>query len=106
LNDHGILWMLDQERSGLMSSSNASGQTENSSSGTRKQSGDSLINKDAVQEKVRDVKDSARQMMERGRDQAEELGRSLEERIRERPLQSVLIAGGVGILLGAILCRR
>jgi ElaB/YqjD/DUF883 family membrane-anchored ribosome-binding protein len=40
-----------------------------------------------------------------GRQQAAIWEHELEQRIREKPLQSILIAGGIGLLLG-ILSRR
>ncbi len=41
-----------------------------------------------------------------GRDRVLEFEHSLEDRIREKPLQSVLIAAGVGILIGVLWTRR
>jgi len=40
-----------------------------------------------------------------GRESLQELEHTIEARIREKPLQSIMIAGGVGLLLG-LLWRR
>jgi ElaB/YqjD/DUF883 family membrane-anchored ribosome-binding protein len=41
-----------------------------------------------------------------GREQVLDFEQTLEQRIREKPLQSVLIAAGVGILIGVLWTRR
>jgi ElaB/YqjD/DUF883 family membrane-anchored ribosome-binding protein len=51
------------------------------------------------------VKETASQYYEQGREGLQELNQTLETQIREKPLQSLLIAGGVGLLLG-LLWRR
>lgn len=43
---------------------------------------------------------------ERGREAAADLAHVVERQIRQRPLGSVLIAGGLGFLLGWISTRR
>jgi ElaB/YqjD/DUF883 family membrane-anchored ribosome-binding protein len=47
----------------------------------------------------------ASEYYQQGRQQAADWERQLEQQIREKPLQSLLIAGGIGLLLG-ILVRR
>jgi ElaB/YqjD/DUF883 family membrane-anchored ribosome-binding protein len=47
----------------------------------------------------------ASEYYQQGRKQAADWERQLEQQIREKPIQSLLIAGGIGLLLG-ILCRR
>ena len=47
----------------------------------------------------------ASEYYQQGRQQAADWERQLEQQIREKPIQSLLIAGGIGLLLG-ILCRR
>jgi ElaB/YqjD/DUF883 family membrane-anchored ribosome-binding protein len=42
---------------------------------------------------------------QQGRDQAVVWQEQLEQQIREKPIQSLLIAGGVGVLLGILLRR-
>jgi ElaB/YqjD/DUF883 family membrane-anchored ribosome-binding protein len=45
------------------------------------------------------------QAYEQGRESLQDLNRTLEAQIRERPLQALLVAGGIGALLG-LLWRR
>jgi ElaB/YqjD/DUF883 family membrane-anchored ribosome-binding protein len=42
---------------------------------------------------------------QQGREQAIVWQEQLEQQIREKPIQSLLIAGGVGVLLGILLRR-
>lgn len=58
-----------------------------------------------VSETARQVARTASASYEQGREQLEQAGRSLEENIRERPLESVLIAAGIGLLF-AFLWKR
>jgi ElaB/YqjD/DUF883 family membrane-anchored ribosome-binding protein len=68
--------------------------------------------RDQAQEVSTQVGETARQVArttsasyEQGREQLEQVGHSLEETIRERPFESVLIAAGLGLLL-AFLWKR
>jgi ElaB/YqjD/DUF883 family membrane-anchored ribosome-binding protein len=45
------------------------------------------------------------QVYEQGRESLQDLNRTIETQIRERPLQALLVAGGIGALLG-LLWRR
>jgi ElaB/YqjD/DUF883 family membrane-anchored ribosome-binding protein len=45
------------------------------------------------------------QVYEQGRASLQDLNQTLEAQIRERPLQALLVAGGIGMLLG-LLWRR
>jgi ElaB/YqjD/DUF883 family membrane-anchored ribosome-binding protein len=45
------------------------------------------------------------QVYEQGRDSLQDLNRTIEGQIRARPLQALLVAGGIGVLLG-LLWRR
>jgi ElaB/YqjD/DUF883 family membrane-anchored ribosome-binding protein len=45
------------------------------------------------------------QVYEQGRESLQDLNRTIEAQIRERPLQALLVAGGIGVLLG-LLWRR
>jgi len=69
-----------------------------------------------VQQVGEDIAERAQQLGEQGRELASEYyrqgrqqaavwERELEQQIREKPMQSLLIAGGVGLLLG-LLFRR
>jgi ElaB/YqjD/DUF883 family membrane-anchored ribosome-binding protein len=80
--------------------------------------------KKAAQEQVQNLKQTAGQYMEQGREQYEslkssasdyveqgrhramEMERTLESQIRSQPMRSVLIAAGVGMVAGILLCRR
>jgi len=55
----------------------------------------SSVAKEAAQEKWGDLKEGA-----------VELEGKVENRIREHPIQSVLIAAGVGLLIGVLITRR
>jgi ElaB/YqjD/DUF883 family membrane-anchored ribosome-binding protein len=48
---------------------------------------------------------TASQLADRGRETMDQFEEGLEDRIRNKPLQSVLIAAGVGMLLGLIWKR-
>ena len=52
-----------------------------------------------------DVKDKASELYQEGVDKTRELGQYLSDTIREKPIQSVLIAAGVGLLLGRFRVR-
>src|SRR5687767_9337971 len=52
------------------------------------------------------VRESASSYLEGGRQRAVDLGTTLENRIRERPVQAMLIAVGCGFLIGACFMRR
>lgn len=58
---------------------------------------------DAAQQQFDRARDSATAYYEQGRDRVMEVEGSLEEYVREQPLKSVLIAAGVGYLLGKFL---
>ncbi len=58
--------------------------------------------KEGAQEAMQQVGASASQLADLGQTTMEELGESLEDRIRNKPLQSVLIAAGVGMLIGLL----
>jgi ElaB/YqjD/DUF883 family membrane-anchored ribosome-binding protein len=45
------------------------------------------------------------QVYEQGRESLQDLNRTIEAQVRERPLQALLVAGGIGALLG-LLWRR
>jgi ElaB/YqjD/DUF883 family membrane-anchored ribosome-binding protein len=45
------------------------------------------------------------QVYEQGRESLQDLNRTIEAQIRERPIQALLVAGGIGVLLG-LLWRR
>ena len=60
---------------------------------------------DTARETIEDVKDKASELYQEGVDKTRELGEYLTDTIREKPIQSVLIAAGVGLLLGRFRVR-
>jgi len=63
------------------------------------------IARDAVQEKVGQVRENVSEYYQQGRENAHDLACSAEQFLRKRPFQSVLIAAGVGCLLGRLWKR-
>ena len=62
--------------------------------------------REVAQERLGQLRDTAEEYYQMGRDRATDLERTIEERIREKPLNSVLMAAGLGVLLGIIWTRR
>ena len=52
-----------------------------------------------VRDTAQQVSNAASEYYEQGREQIEHVGQSLEDHIREKPLQSVLMAAGLGMLM-------
>jgi ElaB/YqjD/DUF883 family membrane-anchored ribosome-binding protein len=52
------------------------------------------------------LRQGAREYLARGKDKAIELEEGFEGVIQEHPIRSILIAAGVGALIGALICRR
>jgi ElaB/YqjD/DUF883 family membrane-anchored ribosome-binding protein len=61
--------------------------------------------REAAAESYDNLRDQAREYYEQGRERALEWEQGLEDYVREKPLRSLLIAAGVGMLLG-ILWKR
>jgi len=61
--------------------------------------------RDAAQEKYEQLRDQASEYYDQGREAAREWQGNLETYVREQPLKAVLIAAGVGVLLGVIWKR-
>jgi ElaB/YqjD/DUF883 family membrane-anchored ribosome-binding protein len=61
--------------------------------------------KEGAQEAMQQVGASASQLADMGRTTINQLEGGLEDRIRSKPLQSVLIAAGAGMLLGLLWKR-
>ena len=61
--------------------------------------------RDAASEKYNELRDQAQEYYEQGRERAMEWEQGLEGYVREKPLQSLLIAAGVGMLVGMIWKR-
>ena len=61
--------------------------------------------KDAATEQLQNVRDTAEEYYGQGRAKAQEWERGLEEYVQEQPIKALLIAAGVGIVLGIIWKR-
>src|SRR5580704_11502797 len=61
--------------------------------------------RDAANEKYEQVREQAGDFYRHGRETAQEWEHSLESFVQEKPLQAVLIAAGVGMLLGLLWKR-
>jgi len=64
------------------------------------------IVKDAAQEKLEHMRENADECYQHGRDKVHSVVSTFEQYIRERPVKSVLIAAGVGLLFGRFWMRR
>ncbi len=62
--------------------------------------------KQTAEQALASARETASEYLERGREQALELGHTVERQIRTQPMRAILIAAGVGFLLGACLMRR
>ena len=61
---------------------------------------------DAAQEKLEQVRENANEYYQQQRDKVHGTLCTFEQYIRERPVKSVLIAAGVGLLFGRFWMRR
>ena len=61
--------------------------------------------RDVATEQYQNLRNQASEYYEQGRQRAQEWEQSLEDYVQEKPIQSLLIAAGVGMLLG-ILWKR
>ena len=61
--------------------------------------------RDAATEKYEQLRDQASDYYEQGRQRAQEWEQGLEQYVQEKPIQSLLIAAGVGVLLGLLWKR-
>jgi ElaB/YqjD/DUF883 family membrane-anchored ribosome-binding protein len=62
--------------------------------------------KHAATEQYEQVRDRAKDYFESGRQRAEDFEHGIEGYIQDEPLKSVLIAAGVGLLIGVLWRRR
>ena len=62
--------------------------------------------KEAVQEKLHDLKDGAAEKYAEGKVRLNEFEESLAAKVREAPMKSVFIAVGVGVVLSFLWRRR
>lgn len=61
--------------------------------------------KEAASEKYNQLRDQASEYYQQGRETAQEWEQSLEGYVQEKPLQAVMIAAGIGLLLGLLWKR-
>ena len=64
------------------------------------------IVRDAAQEKLEQVREDAAEYYQQRRGQVKSTLCTFEQYVRERPIKSVLIAAGVGLLFGRFWMRR
>jgi ElaB/YqjD/DUF883 family membrane-anchored ribosome-binding protein len=62
--------------------------------------------KDAAREKLGDARETATEYYQHGRRRAGEVEAQLVDYVRTKPLKSVLIAAGIGALIGILASRR
>ncbi len=62
--------------------------------------------KETVQEKYQEMKELAADKYSAGKQKLADMETSFEDTVRETPMKSVLIAAGVGLLLGILWRRR
>ena len=62
--------------------------------------------KQMAQEQYEGMRDSMSAYYEQGRERAMELEHSLENRVREKPISSILVATGLGFLIGMLWMRK
>jgi ElaB/YqjD/DUF883 family membrane-anchored ribosome-binding protein len=61
--------------------------------------------RDQATQQYDQMRDQATQYYEQGRQRATEMEQSLEQYVHEKPIQSLLMAAGVGMLLGVLWKR-
>ena len=61
---------------------------------------------DAVRGKLRELGSIGREALETQKDKAIELEENLEVYVMDHPIRSMLIAAGIGVVLGALISRR
>jgi ElaB/YqjD/DUF883 family membrane-anchored ribosome-binding protein len=62
--------------------------------------------REMAQDHVEQLRASASEYGEEGRDKVQQIERSFAQYVREQPLKSILIAAGVGLVLGRFWMRR
>jgi len=64
------------------------------------------VTKDLANDTLHMLKDNANDAVHQGMEKAQKLEKTLETKIKENPLQALLIAAGVGFVIGAWWRRR
>jgi len=52
------------------------------------------------------LRETTSEYLEQGREKAQDLGQTLERQIRSQPMMAILVAAGLGFLVGALWSRR
>jgi ElaB/YqjD/DUF883 family membrane-anchored ribosome-binding protein len=55
---------------------------------------------------VEAIRDTANQYLDEGRNRVRELGETVQHRVQDQPMTSILVAAAVGFLLGVLWVRR
>jgi ElaB/YqjD/DUF883 family membrane-anchored ribosome-binding protein len=61
---------------------------------------------DVAREQYENVKEQASQYYKRGRKRAADVEEGFEDYIREKPIHAILVAAGIGLLVGMMWRRR
>jgi len=64
------------------------------------------VTKDLAGDTINKIRDNAGEYYQQGLKKAQGFEKDMEGRIKENPLQAILIAAGVGFVLGALWKRR
>ena len=64
------------------------------------------IAKDAITERLGSLKSAAAHGVQEGKARLHDLEENFEERVREQPIKYVMIAAGIGALVGLLMFRR
>ena len=68
------------------------------------------VMKEALGERVGELRDSSKGMLHKGKERLQQWENNMEDKVREHPMRSVLIAAGVGaavgLVLGVVLAKR
>ena len=59
-----------------------------------------------ARERTEELRDSANKYLDQGKARARELSETMQHQIQEQPLKSILIAGALGFVLGALWIMR
>jgi ElaB/YqjD/DUF883 family membrane-anchored ribosome-binding protein len=62
--------------------------------------------RDVANRKYEELRDSAADYYQQGKERAQEWEHGLEQYVQEKPLQAVLIAAGIGVVLGLLWKRH
>ncbi len=62
--------------------------------------------REAASQKYEDLRNQASEYCEQGRERAEQWEQNIESYVREKPVKALLLAAGVGFLIGAIWKRH